>query len=287
MVEFDRRVQVRVRLAGVEGRGFGSGYLLAPRLVLTAAHVLDGMAAPGRPDTVTVSRPGRGEREFPATVVWRRKDALVDAALVAITDTDPEHRWPVPESLGDLIARPPQRFGHLIGTRPHPVTLLGFPRMQKDPDDGDRLDEQVTGRVPPGAPGPFDDVQHLEGQVSQGRFVGGPIGCEVGGHPFDHPPGPPPTTGTATTPETSVGTKTLPVRNDPPPDASVSAVGAGMQFICQLRFPRRWLLAMGTLGVSLCGVKQMVVGMAKVFVWVIPHPRIGIWLFCRFRESSA
>ncbi|MFI1585100.1 tetratricopeptide repeat protein [Embleya sp. NPDC020630] len=142
-------MQVRVRLAGVEGRGFGSGYLLAPRLVLTAAHVLDGMAPPG-PDTVTVSRPDAGEREFPATVVWRRKDALVDAALVEVVDTDPEHPWPVPESLGDPIARPPQRFGHLIGTRPHPVTLLGFPRMQKDPDDGDRLDEQVTGRIPPG-----------------------------------------------------------------------------------------------------------------------------------------
>ena len=149
MTEFDRLVQLRVRLADVDGRGFGSGHLVAPRLVLTAAHVLDGMAGSGA-DAVTVSRPDAGGREFPATVVWSRKDAVVDAALVEITDTDDELRWPVPESMGNLHARPPQRFGLLIGTRPHPVTLVGFPRMQKDPDDGRRLDEQVTGRIPPG-----------------------------------------------------------------------------------------------------------------------------------------
>ncbi|MGW1998191.1 tetratricopeptide repeat protein [Embleya sp. NPDC001921] len=152
MVEFDRRVQVRVGRADAAGRGFGSGYLIAPRLVLTAAHVVDGTAASGtRP--VKVSRPDAGGREYPATVVWRRKDVRVDAALVEVADLedlDGKHVWPVPGSLADLIARPPQRFGHLIGTRPHPVTLTGYPGMQKDVDGGPRLDEQLTGRVPPG-----------------------------------------------------------------------------------------------------------------------------------------
>ncbi len=55
-MEFDRRVQIRVRLRGTDKRGFGSGYLIAPRLVLTSAHVLDGMAGSGR-DTITHTEP--------------------------------------------------------------------------------------------------------------------------------------------------------------------------------------------------------------------------------------
>ncbi|WP_369392396.1 tetratricopeptide repeat protein [Streptomyces sp. CG1] len=144
-MEFDRRVQVRVRRPDTDKRGFGSGYLVAPRLVLTAAHVLDGASTVGR-GAVTVSRPDAGEREFPATVRWQRKDAAVDAALVEV---DEGYGWQTPESLADLLARPPQRFGRLIGTRPHPVTLVGFPRMQKTPD-GHRLDEQLAGRILPG-----------------------------------------------------------------------------------------------------------------------------------------
>ncbi|MFJ2720670.1 tetratricopeptide repeat protein, partial [Streptomyces sp. NPDC087437] len=144
-MQFDRRVQIRVRKSGTEKRGFGSGYLVAPRLVLTAAHVLDGMSSTGQ-GAVTVSRPDADEGEFPATVCWRRTDGVVDAALIEV---DGGHGWHTPESLADLHARPPQRFGHLIGTRPHPVTVAGFPRMQKDPD-GRRLDEQLTGHILPG-----------------------------------------------------------------------------------------------------------------------------------------
>ncbi|MEU9454486.1 tetratricopeptide repeat protein [Streptomyces sp. NPDC048277] len=144
-MEFDRRVQIRVSRQGSDKRGFGSGYLVAPRLVLTAAHVLDGMSGSGQ-DRVTVSRPDAGEQEFPATVRWRRNDAVVDAALVEV---DEGHGWQTPQSLTDLHTRPPQRFGRLIGTRAHPVTLVGFPRMQRTPD-GHRLDEQLAGRILPG-----------------------------------------------------------------------------------------------------------------------------------------
>ncbi|WTA24484.1 tetratricopeptide repeat protein (plasmid) [Streptomyces sp. NBC_00853] len=125
--------------------GFGSGYLVAPRLALTAGHVTDG-APVNQKGAVTVSRPDVDEGEFPATVRWQRKDDVVDAALVEVEEG---HGWQTPESLCDLLARPPQRFGRLIGTRPHAVTLAGFPRMQRDPD-GRRLDEQLTGQIAPG-----------------------------------------------------------------------------------------------------------------------------------------
>ncbi|MFI5527591.1 tetratricopeptide repeat protein [Kitasatospora sp. NPDC051853] len=142
-MEFDRRVQIRVRQAGTAARGF----LIAPRLVLTADHVLDGMDPSGGPGTVTVRLPDSSERQFPATVRWRRLDGTVDAALLEV---DEDADWHVPASLSDLLIRPPQRYGHLIGTRPHPVALTGFPRLQKDPEDGRRLDEQVTGHIVPG-----------------------------------------------------------------------------------------------------------------------------------------
>ncbi|MBZ9638330.1 serine protease, partial [Streptomyces sp. PSKA30] len=145
-MEFDRRVLIRIRKPGTDKQGFGSGYLIAPRLALTAAHVVDGMNH-AEPFALRVSRPDAGGQEFPAAVRWRRLDEMVDAALIEIRDG---HGWQAPESLSDLHTRPPQRYGLLIGTRPHPVTLTGFPRMQKDPDDGRRLDEQLTGHIIPG-----------------------------------------------------------------------------------------------------------------------------------------
>ena len=41
-MQFDRQVQIRVMRAGGASSGFGSGYLIAPRLVLIAGRVLDG-----------------------------------------------------------------------------------------------------------------------------------------------------------------------------------------------------------------------------------------------------
>lgn len=145
-MEFDRRLQIRVRKPGTDKQGFGSDYLIAPRLVLTAAHVVDGTNRADA-DALWVTRPDAGAQEFPAIVRWRRLDETVDAALIEIAEG---HDWQTPESLSDLLTRPPQRFGLIIGTRPHPVTLTGYPRMQKDADDGRRLDEQLTGHIAPG-----------------------------------------------------------------------------------------------------------------------------------------
>ncbi|MDN3289454.1 tetratricopeptide repeat protein [Streptomyces thermocarboxydus] len=144
-MEFDRRVQVRLREPGETSANFGTGYLVAPRLVLTAAHILGNATGPGA-GAVTVSRPDTGNREYPASVAWYRLNDTADAALVEVDDG---HGWQPPSSLRDLRPRPPQRWGHFIGTRPHPVAVAGFPRMQKD-EDGHRLDEQLTGELDPG-----------------------------------------------------------------------------------------------------------------------------------------
>ncbi|MFB8406315.1 trypsin-like peptidase domain-containing protein [Streptomyces sp. NPDC055912] len=166
-MEFDRLVQVRPSISGAQKSEFGSGYLVAPRLVLTAAHVLGDARGP-KPGTVTVYRPapytadtaGGQETAAPglgthlrATVRWYRKDDAVDAVLVEIHDAPAEDgtRWPVPESLQDTATRPPQRWGRLIGQRPHPVTLVGYPLMQYDPTTRHSYDKQLDGHISPGS----------------------------------------------------------------------------------------------------------------------------------------
>lgn len=144
-MEFDRIVQVRVVPPQSSGKAaFATGYLVAPRLVLTTAHVLpaDPWAEGG---TVSVCRPEISDQRFTVAVGWQRRDVTVDAALLEVA----EHAdWQTPESLSGFHARPPQRWGTLIGTRPHPVTVCGYPRMQKDV--AGRLEEQLTGDVYPG-----------------------------------------------------------------------------------------------------------------------------------------
>ncbi|MFE1231129.1 trypsin-like peptidase domain-containing protein [Streptomyces sp. NPDC058745] len=145
-MEFDRIVQVRVTGPRSPGRAaFATGYLVAPRLLLTTAHVLGESPEPGG-TSVTVCRPEADERRFPARVLWRRRADSVDAALVEVV---PDPGWRTPDSLRDLRTRPPQRWGRLIGTRPHPVTVCGYPRMQKD--GLDRRGEQLTGSIHPGS----------------------------------------------------------------------------------------------------------------------------------------
>ncbi|MGW4898382.1 tetratricopeptide repeat protein [Kitasatospora sp. NPDC004240] len=167
-MEFDRLVQVRLSTPGEAKSDFGSGYLVAPRLVLTAAHVLgdkDGL----KRGTVTVCRPApyipdsASDQEadaaddagpqFRASIRWYRKDAAVDAALVEVHDAPAEDGtyWSVPESLQDTVTRPPQRWGHLIGTRSHPVTLVGYPLMQYDSKTGHSYDKQINGEISPGS----------------------------------------------------------------------------------------------------------------------------------------
>ncbi|MFK4106152.1 tetratricopeptide repeat protein [Streptomyces sp. NPDC019531] len=128
--------------------------MVGPRLVLTAAHILGDDGAVPRRGAITVCRSGSlsgepdraMEREFPATVRWYRKDDDVDAALVEVDDTD---GWSVPESLQDTGTRSPQRWGRLIGTRPHLVSLFGYPRMYRESGSGPRRGCQLHGCISP------------------------------------------------------------------------------------------------------------------------------------------
>ena len=155
-VELDRVVQVRLFPRGGGEPYFGSGYLVAPRLVLTAAHVLgDGALAP-QPGRLTVVAPGQRSGvpvpgsggQVAAQVVWYVNQDRVDAALVEICD----EAFAVPVSLreGGAVAR----WGRLVGAQSHPVSLAGFPRMQRDEQDAPRAVRRLDGKINPGNQSP-------------------------------------------------------------------------------------------------------------------------------------
>ena len=138
MVEFDRVVQVRVARAD-GGVSFGTGYLIAPRLVLTSGHVMAG--GPG--SRAEVGCPDGGPGCFMASVSWRQVSGAVDAALAVIDDPG----WVPPPSWS--ASRGIQRFGELVTTvSGQPASARGFPRLQRGSDG--RFDEQVHGRISPG-----------------------------------------------------------------------------------------------------------------------------------------
>lgn len=98
-------MEERRRVALVEAAGQGSGYVLGPRLVLTAGHVL------GALDHAAVRTPGGAPVR--CEVVWARSDAPYDAALLLADD--------------DLVPDPdPVRWGTLVTSDPSEVTVLGF-----------------------------------------------------------------------------------------------------------------------------------------------------------------
>jgi tetratricopeptide (TPR) repeat protein len=127
--DFARVAQVWGTVAAGE-HDLGSGYLVSPRFVLTAGHVLDRLVE----GPWVRFLPGSPLR--PAAVVWRGRDG-VDAALLRL----------------DAPAEPvrPVRWGRLTGSEPGvPVVLMGFPRAQRWAS-GERDSGQDTGRINPGS----------------------------------------------------------------------------------------------------------------------------------------
>src|SRR5207302_7834020 len=102
-------VQVRVRPS------FGTGYLLAPDLVLTAAHVATGPEAEAAPAAeIEVRVPGAPS--VSGVVVWWRRDERADAALILLAE-------PVsaPGQSGPAV-----RFGRFVTAEPgRPVEAIG------------------------------------------------------------------------------------------------------------------------------------------------------------------
>lgn len=144
-MKFERVVQVRGGGVGTKPGSFGTGYLIGPGLVLTAAHVL--RTEDGSPRTPAVTFPAdSASGPWPARELWFRYDETVDAALLAVSgptalraaDSEPQ-RW------GDLVTRIPA----------HPVVSYGYPRIQRlrpgtlGPSST-RVEEHFAGRISPG-----------------------------------------------------------------------------------------------------------------------------------------
>jgi Trypsin-like peptidase domain len=109
----------------------GSGYLIADRLVLTAAHVLEQAtgAIPQEGEGVEVARIGGDWQQ--ATVAW--VDALLDVAVLACPG---------------LTASGGVRWGRLAGAEPLDWSAVGFPAASADEHAG-RQAEHAFGRVSP------------------------------------------------------------------------------------------------------------------------------------------
>ncbi|MGW3692410.1 trypsin-like peptidase domain-containing protein [Streptomyces sp. NPDC005149] len=120
---------------------YGSGYLVAPDLVLTAAHVVEDAARVGTRVQVQPLDATDAESWLPCDVAWIRDDNGVDAALLRITAA-PGRAPAVPEV---------QRWGRLTGTDPGiPWQAVGFPDVAPDVA-GLRESEHLSGTLNPGS----------------------------------------------------------------------------------------------------------------------------------------
>ncbi|MET4925409.1 hypothetical protein P3L51_24165 [Streptomyces sp. PSRA5] len=115
-------------------RSVGSGYLIAPRLVLTARHVIEDRDTDSDWPRIQlrVGHPGEGATvRTGATVVWRHPRGL-DVALLLTQDA-----VEVPDG--------PVRWGHPVGKAPLPYEGLGFPLATADEE---REVEHLRGQLP-------------------------------------------------------------------------------------------------------------------------------------------
>lgn len=141
----ERVLLLRADLPDGENVSVGSGALIGPRLVLTAAHVVFDKGS-GRPLDGVVAGPAAAARLSAARVVWpdsyrqTEDPAALDVALVEIT----EPGWEPP-------IRGAVRWGRLTGRSPGvPCEATGFPRVLRNLDST-RESDQISGTINPGA----------------------------------------------------------------------------------------------------------------------------------------
>ena len=129
-------VSERFRIVAVHGTSQGSGYLLAPRLVLTAGHVVK-----NRYRAKVAALGGVGE--VACRVVWVRDDRECDAALLLA-----ERNLLAPDLAAQLE---PVRWGVPLGLETmESCQAIGFPQVQREGED--ELDtEQIVGTFKPGS----------------------------------------------------------------------------------------------------------------------------------------
>ncbi|MEU4173714.1 serine protease [Streptomyces sp. NPDC026589] len=162
-----------IRSGDEQPRGVGSGYLIAPRLVLTARHVLEDRSNRTLWPTITVRighHSGGEMTRVPAQLLWAHSDGL-DVALLCI-----DQEIDVPGSV---------RWGQPTGTVPLPYEGLGYPWAAK----GETRDpEHLRGELPPlsGSTGRYvldqgpAPVPRTDGKNAWGGASGAAIFC--GGH---------------------------------------------------------------------------------------------------------
>lgn len=123
-MNFSQRVVDVITSAG----SFGSGYVVANRLILTARHVIE----PGGDVFVRTLVSGR---RLPCQEVWTGRET--DAALLEIIGSLP----------AELHGMEPAELGRLVGlSKPVACTAVGFPWSQERPD-GKRDTEQIRGEI--------------------------------------------------------------------------------------------------------------------------------------------
>ncbi|MEV4740060.1 NACHT domain-containing protein [Streptomyces sp. NPDC049555] len=127
----------RERIAAVLGSNQGSGYLLTPRVVLTAAHVVAGCTEPA------VIVPG-GTGRVRCRVAWARDDnRRCDVALL-VADRDL-----VDEEVAGHFE--PLVWGRAYDLRAWPgAHAIGYPHVQRD-GAGELDSEQLVGTLKPGS----------------------------------------------------------------------------------------------------------------------------------------